>query len=239
MGTELFNYRYGGSMKKVSIAIDGPSGAGKSTIARAVAQELGLLYVDTGAIYRAVGLYVKRSGVSSKDADAIIGLLDKIQIDLKYVQGVQRILLNGEDVSDAIRNPEVSIYASDVSAISQVRHFLLDKQRKMAETNSVIMDGRDIGTVVLPQADVKIFLTASPEERARRRFDELVNRGTKTCYEDVYTDMVYRDKNDSSRAHAPLKAAPDAIAVDTTGNDLSQSIRTITDIIKDRLANVL
>jgi cytidylate kinase len=223
-------------MKRISVAIDGPSGAGKSTIARAVAKEFGFIYVDTGAMYRAVGLYIMRKGVSSKDASSIINLLNEIRIELCYLDGIQRIRLNGEDVSSLIRTPEVSIYASDVSAIGEVREFLLGLQRDMAKQNSVVMDGRDIGTVVLPNADVKIFLTASAEERARRRYEELLARGDKSPFEAVLRDMRYRDLNDSTRAQAPLKKARDAIEIDTTGNSLEESIRIITDLVKDRIS---
>jgi CMP/dCMP kinase len=223
-------------MKKINVAIDGPSGAGKSTIARAVAKELNLIYVDTGAIYRAVGLYVLRRGISPKDETTVIALLKDICIELKYSDGLQHILLNREDVSEEIRTPQVSMYASDVSSIPEVRQFLLDMQQAMAKTNNVVMDGRDIGTIVMPNADIKIFLTASPEERARRRHMELIKRGENVRYEDVLSEMQQRDLNDSSRQHAPLKQAPDAVAVDTTGNDLEKSIRVITDLIKDRLS---
>ena len=225
-------------MKKISIAIDGPSGAGKSTLARMTAKNLGFIYVDTGALYRCVGLFVLRSGVGSKDVPAIVSLIPKIYVEMKYDDaGVQRMFLCGEDVTDEIRLPEISIYASDVSAIPQVRAFLMDTQRNMAEKYNVIMDGRDIGTVVLPDADVKIFLTASSEERAKRRYEELVEKGIMTEYEDVLNDVEYRDKNDSNRAVAPLRPADDAIILDTTGNTLERSFEIIINLIKESLGN--
>ncbi len=219
-----------------SIAIDGPSGAGKSTIARIAAKRLGFIYVDTGAIYRAVGLFAKMNNAGSKDSEAVGALLQKIKIDIKYDEaGVQHMILNGEDVSESIRTPEVSIYASDVSAMPAVRAFLLGMQRDLAERYDVIMDGRDIGTVVLPNASVKIFLTASPEARARRRFLELLEKGAACSYEEVLSDMQYRDKNDSSREIAPLKPAPDSVFLDTTEKTLEESIEEVLRIITERL----
>ena len=222
-------------MNHISIAIDGPSGAGKSTLARLLAQELRYIYVDTGAMYRAVGLYVARAGVESRDRDRIAALLPGIEIKLRYEDGVQQIFLNGENVSRAIRTEEASRYASDVSAVPEVRAFLLGAQRALAENADVIMDGRDIGTVVLPQADVKIFLTASSEERARRRYEELREKGEDVVYDDVLRHLVERDKNDSDRAAAPLRAAEDAVRLDTTGNTFEESRRQILKIIKERL----
>lgn len=222
-------------MKKINIAIDGPSGAGKSTIARRVAAEMGLIYIDTGALYRTVGLYVCRQGIDSKDTEKIIAALPQIHVDLAYQDGVQRVMLNGEDVSDSIRINEISKYASDVSAIPQVRAALLSIQKEMAEKYSVIMDGRDIGTVILPHAEVKIFLTASMEDRAMRRFEELKAKGQQVTYEEVLAGMKERDENDSSRDVAPLKPAEDAIMVDTSGNTLEQSVALIQSIIKERI----
>ena len=194
---------------KRSVAIDGPSGAGKSTLAKSVSKRFGFVYVDTGALYRAVGLYVRQKGVHSKDAPAVEKLLPEIKIDIEYdSDGNQHILLNGEDVSGKIREPEISIYASDVSAMPAVRAFLLDMQRSLAERYDVVMDGRDIGTVVLPKASVKIFLTASQEERARRRHKELTEKGIACTYEEVLRDMQYRDKNDSSRIPAQRRRIP-------------------------------
>ena len=222
--------------KHISIAIDGPSGAGKSTLARLAAKHFGYIYVDTGAIYRCVGLFVLRAGADPSDTDAVERLLSEIDIEMRYDgQGVQRMLLCGEDVSSDIRLPEVSMYASKVSAIPAVRRFLLGMQREMAEKHDVVMDGRDIGTVVLPDADVKIFLTASANERARRRYEELCTKGLEVSFDEVLADMIQRDRNDESRAAAPLKAADDAVLLDTTGNTLDESAELIIKTVKDRL----
>lgn len=222
--------------RNVNIAIDGPSGAGKSTIARAVAKALGMLYVDTGAMYRAIGLYAFENGIAPRDAAALGRALADIDIKLAYEGGVQRVFLNGRDVSEAIRRHEISSYASDVSALPAVRAFLLDLQRDMAKTHSVIMDGRDIGTVILPHADIKIFLTAAAEDRARRRFDELYAKGETVSYERVLEDVRVRDHNDETRAAAPLRPAPDAEIIDTTGNTLDESIELILNFVKERLS---
>ena len=222
-------------MKRISIAIDGPSGAGKSTLAKMLAKEFGFIYVDTGTIYRSVGLYVLRKGISSKDAEAVTNVLGEINIEMKYENGTQLMILNGEDVSGLIRTPEVSIYASDVSAMPNVRQFLLEMQRKIARENSVIMDGRDIGTVVLPNAEIKIFLTASAEARAYRRFLELKEKGIETTYEEVLKDQKYRDENDSNRAIAPLKPAPDSIMVDTTDYNLQESAEIMKKLVEARI----
>ncbi|MGE4485073.1 MAG: (d)CMP kinase [Oscillospiraceae bacterium] len=223
-------------MKNISIAIDGPSGAGKSTLARMTARHFGLIYIDTGAIYRSVGLFVLRSGVASKDETAVSALLPQIDIEIRHDEtGMQRMFLNGEDVSDAIRLPEVSIYASNVSAMPAVRRALMGMQRGIAEKSSVIMDGRDIGTVVLPNADLKIFLTASSEERAKRRYAELCEKNIKADYYDVLRDIEYRDKNDSTRKEAPLRAADDAVMLDTTGNSLEKSFALIKKTVEERL----
>ena len=223
--------------KKIfSVAIDGPSGAGKSTIARSVAREMGILYVDTGAIYRTVGYCAYSKGVDPQDTEAVVALLPEISIDMAYGEdGLQRMALNGEDVTDKIRLPQISMYASHVSAIPAVRAFLMEMQRSAARKQSVIMDGRDIGTVVLPGADVKIFLTASAEDRAQRRYDELVQRGTPKDYAELLEEIKLRDHNDSRRAAAPLKAAEDAILLDTTGNSFERSRQQIMDIIKERI----
>lgn len=223
-------------MSFTSIAIDGPAGAGKSTLAKKIAGSLGYLYVDTGAIYRTVGLYTRNHNVDPKDAAAVTALLNSIQIEMNYGDdGLQHMYLNGEDVTQAIRQHEISSYASDVSAIPQVRAFLLDMQRNMAKSNNVVMDGRDIGTVVLPDADVKIFLTASPEERAQRRYEELLQRGQQADYETVLKDLLERDYNDSHRASAPLRQAEDAVLADTTGNTLEQSIEFLLKIVEESL----
>ena len=219
-----------------SVAIDGPSGAGKSTLARAVAKELGFLYVDTGAKYRSVGYYAYRKGIDPKDAAAVEAALPEIHIEMVYGEdGLQHMILNGSDVTKEIRLPEISLYASHVSAIPAVRAFLMEMQRRMARTHSVIMDGRDIGTVVLPGADVKLFLTASAEDRAMRRFEELKERGTPQAYEELLREMQERDKNDMSRAAAPLRPAEDAVVLDTTGNTFQQSYELLLRTIKERL----
>jgi len=222
--------------KYYSVAIDGPSGAGKSTLARKCAAEFGFVYVDTGAIYRTVGLAAINAGVDSKDADGVAALLGGLSIEMRYGEdGVQHMLLNGEDVTSRIREAQVSKYASDVSAMPPVRAFLLEMQRDMARRHSVIMDGRDIGTVVLPDADVKIFLSASAEERAKRRYDELKGMGREPCFAEVLDSINYRDINDSTRAAAPLKPAEDALMLDTTGNTLEESTELMISVIKDRL----
>lgn len=224
-------------MKKlVSVAIDGPSGAGKSTVARAIARQLGIIYVDTGAIYRTVGLAAQRAGVDSKDAQGVVALLPEIQVDITYdPAGGQRMLLGGEDVSAEIRTPRSSLYASDVSAIPEVRAFLLELQRGMARRHSVIMDGRDIGTVVLPDADAKIFLTASAEERARRRYLELQAKGVETSYEEVLRDITYRDTQDSSRETAPLRPAEDSTYLDTSDMSFEESVAAVTALLRSKL----
>ena len=222
--------------KFVSVAIDGPAGAGKSTMAKRVAKELGFLYVDTGAIYRTVGYHMWLMGIGPKDADGIKRCLDDVNIEIRHEDdGVQHMILNGKDVTSEIRTPEMSKYASGVSAQKCVRDFLLDMQRKFARKHNVVMDGRDIGTVVLPNAQVKIFLTASAEERARRRFEELSQKGEKVSFDKVLQDMKQRDKQDTERAIAPLKAAPDAVKLDTSGNTIEQSIDAILGIVRRKL----
>ena len=222
--------------KYVSVAIDGPAGAGKSTIAKRVARELGFLYVDTGAIYRTVGYHMWLMGIGPKDADGIRRCLDDVNIEIQHQDdGVQHMILNGRDVTGEIRTPEMSKYASGVSAQKCVRDYLLDMQRKFARKHNVVMDGRDIGTVVLPNAQVKIFLTASPEERAKRRYEELTQKGEKVSYEKVLQDMIARDKQDSERAIAPLRPAPDAVKLDTSGNTIEQSIAEILAIVRRKL----
>ena len=221
--------------KHITVAIDGPSGAGKSTLARMSAREFGLLYVDTGAIYRTVGLAAQRAGVESRDAAGIIDLLPGLDIAMDYDgTGVQRMLLHGEDVSREIRTPLSSIYASDVSALPEVRAFLLEMQRRLAREHSVVMDGRDIGTVVLPDAGLKVFLTAGPEARARRRHLELTEKGTDCSLEEVLRDIRYRDENDSSRAAAPLRRAEDAVLLDTTDLSLEESAQALNTLIRER-----
>ena len=223
-------------MRHKSIAIDGPSGAGKSTLAKALAEALGFLYVDTGAIYRTVGLRAFRAGADPSDPAAVIPLLEGLDIGMRYADdGLQHMYLNGEDVTGDIRRHEISAYASAVSAIPEVRAFLLEQQRALARTHDVVMDGRDIGTVVLPEADVKIFLTAAPEVRARRRWLELAERGQKAEFDTVLRDVVARDEQDSHRAAAPLRQAEDAVLADTSEKDLEQSLALLTQIAKERL----
>ena len=217
------------------MAVDGPSGAGKSTLSKAVARELGIVYVDTGAIYRTIGYYIFREGIDPKDAGAVVAALPLIHVDMCYSEdGLQHMLLNGEDVTEQIRLPEISMYASAVSAIPPVRDYLLEMQRDMARRSSVIMDGRDIGTVVLPDAQVKIFLTADVEVRARRRTAELELRGTPKPFEQVLEEMKQRDWADSHRDAAPLQEAEDAIRVDTTDMDFQQSKEAIMQVIRRR-----
>jgi cytidylate kinase len=218
-----------------SIAIDGPSGAGKSTLARSLAKKLGYLYVDTGAIYRTIGYYAWKQGVDPKEEAAVLALLPKVQVELTYGEdGLQHMLLNGEDVTREIRLPAISLYASAVSAHPGVRSFLLDMQRQLARSHHVIMDGRDIGTVVLPDADVKIFLTASAEARTKRRMLELEQRGTPEPYEKILKEIQERDWNDSHRTAAPLRQAEDAVLVDTTDLNFQQSEEALLTIIKEK-----
>lgn len=220
----------------VNIAIDGPSGAGKSSAAKALAKKLGYLYIDTGALYRAIGLYAIRQNVPDlKNADLVAPLLADIDVRLGFVKGEQRVYLNGEDVSGLIRTQPVAQAASDVSAHPVVRTFLLDLQRKMAAEHNVLMDGRDIGTVILPQAQVKIFLTANAEARARRRTLELQAKGLEADFETVLREIEQRDANDSSRATAPLKAADDAVLVDNSDMDEVQTVEYMCRIIKEKL----
>ena len=218
----------------VAVAIDGPSGAGKSTAAKNLAKKMGYIYVDTGAIYRTVGLAAQYANVDSKDTAGVIALLPGIQIDIDYdADGTQMMLLNGQNVSKEIRTPRSSIYASDVSAIPEVRAFLMDMQRDMAKKHDVIMDGRDIGTVVLPDAQVKIFLTASAEERAMRRWRELQAKGAPDTFEQVLADLKQRDDQDMNRAVTPLRCAEDAITVDTTHLSFDETVETILKIVEE------
>lgn len=219
----------------IAVAIDGPAGAGKSTIARAVAAQLGFVYVDTGALYRTIGLAVCRRGIDGTDVPGILTTLPEIQVGLTYQDGAQHVLLDGEDVSDAIRTPQISTYASQVSSVPEVRAYLLDLQRDLARRQSVIMDGRDIGTVILPDAKVKIFLTASPEKRAARRCAELREKGQDVTVEGILADMERRDALDASRAVAPLKQAEDAVLVDTSDLTLEQSIEAVLTVIRDKM----
>ena len=224
-------------MSFYSVAIDGPSGAGKSSIAKACAKIFEFLYVDTGAIYRTVGLSALRQGLDTHDGSGIIAMLPGLEIDLNYADdGLQHMFLNGEDVTSEIRIPEVSIAASDVSAIPEVRAFLMDLQRNLAKTHSVLMDGRDIGTVVLPDAGLKIFLTASAEERANRRLLELQEKGQNVTFEEVLLDINYRDKNDSERTSAPLRVAEGAVVVNTTDMNFDESVDAVAALIRERFS---
>ena len=219
-----------------SIAVDGPSGAGKSTLAKALARELNIIYVDTGAIYRTIGLEVFRRGLDPKNEAEVSAILPELSIRMEYQDdGLQHMFLNGEDVTPDIRLPNISLYASDVSALPAVRAFLLEMQRELARRNCVIMDGRDIGTVVLPDAEVKIYLTASAEERAKRRFLELAARGAGKTYQEVLEEQRLRDDNDMHRAIAPLKPAEDSVIVDTTELDFEQSKQAVLSIIRERV----
>lgn len=215
----------------MKVAIDGPAGAGKSVIARAVAKELGFIYVDTGALYRGIGLYAVEKGRNTTCAEEIVPLLDEIEEELRFIDGEQHVILNGRDVNGLIRTEEVSKAASDVSAIPEVRKFLFDMQRNIAENNDVIMDGRDIGTVVLPDAELKIFLTAKPEIRAKRRVLQLAEKGVIEKYEDVLDDILKRDWNDSHRETAPLKQAEGAIYIDNSDILLADDIENIKKIV--------
>ena len=219
----------------VSIAIDGPSGAGKSTLARRLAAQLGYLYVDTGAMYRAIGLYALRRGADPSDEAAIAALLPGIHLALRWQDGAQHILINEEDVSAYIRTEEVSMAASRVAALPAVRAFLLETQRGLAKTDNIVMDGRDIGTVVLPDAQVKVFLTATPEARAKRRYAELIERGEQAEYAQVLEDVRRRDKNDSSRAAAPLRRAEGAVTLNTTDLTLESSFEALCAIVRARV----
>ncbi|MEF9983585.1 MAG: (d)CMP kinase [Oscillospiraceae bacterium] len=219
----------------ISIAIDGPSSAGKSTMAKKIAEKLGYIYVDTGALYRSIGLYAVRMGADTNAQNEITPLLSNIKIDLKHIDGVQRILLNGEDVSEEIREPQMSMAASNVSAIGAVREFLLDMQKDIAKNHNIIMDGRDIGTVVLPKAQVKIFLTATAEERAKRRYNEFISKGMDVKYENILADIIQRDYNDSNRPIAPLKKADDAIEFDTTKLNCQEVVDGLIKIIEEKI----
>lgn len=218
------------------VAIDGPGGAGKSSISKAAAKELGFVYIDTGAMYRAAALYCQRQGIPiKKDTLSAELAVDTITIDIAYAADGQHIFLNGEDVSEAIRTPEVSMGASDVSSIPAVRLKMVELQRALASSKNVIMDGRDIGTHVLPDAQVKIFLTASAEVRAKRRYDELVQKGQAVSYEDVLAEMMQRDKNDETRAVSPLRPAEDSIQLDTSALDFDGALAAVLQIIKEKM----
>lgn len=220
--------------KKIAVAIDGPGGAGKSTISKEIAKQLGIIYVDTGALYRTVGYFARENGLSVEDvkvSEKVTPLLEKINIEIKYVDGTQHVYLNGEDLGDKIRQPDISMYASAVSSVGNVRAFLLEAQKDLARKNSVIMDGRDIGTVILPNADVKVFMTASDTARADRRYKELLAKGVAADYDKVYAELVERDRADSSRNVAPLKPADDAEIFDNSNYNFEESVEYIIDLI--------
>ena len=219
----------------MKIALDGPSGAGKSTVAKALAKRLGIIYVDTGALYRTIGLFVKEKGVDKGDREGVISLLPKIDLNMEFTNGEQIITLNGNRVGDEIRTGEIAMYASAVSAIPEVRAFLLNTQRDIAAKNSVVMDGRDIGTVILPDAEVKVFMVASPEARARRRYLELSAKGESCTLEGVLADIVERDKNDSTRKTAPCVPAEDAVIFDNSDYDIEGSVDEVIKIIKTKV----
>ena len=223
----------------ISIALDGPSGAGKSTVAKKCAERFGFKYVDTGAIYRTIGLAAFNKGIDTKNSAAVVSMLPELDIDLSYNEsGEQRMLLNGSDVSEEIRSPEISMCASNVSAIAAVRDYLTDMQRNMAKKYDVIMDGRDIGTVILPNADVKVFLTASADSRAARRYKELIKKGSEISFNEVLSDMKLRDEQDTKRAAAPLKAAEDAVYLDTSDMSFDESVDAVTRLITEKTGRV-
>ena len=219
----------------MKIALDGPSGAGKSTVAKALAKRLGIIYVDTGALYRTIGLYVKRKDIDKEDKEGIISCLDEIDLNMEFKNSEQIITLNGEVVGDNIRTGEIAMYASKVSAIPEVRSFLLNTQRDIANKNSVVMDGRDIGTVILPDAEVKVFMVASPEARAERRYKELIAKGENCTLESVLADINLRDKNDSTRQTAPCVPADDAVIFDNSDYDVEGSVDKVIEIIKSKV----
>lgn len=225
----------------ISIAIDGPGGAGKSTISKAVAKKLGIVYVDTGALYRTVGYHARECGLSLEDAKSskyMSKAIADITVDIKYYDGAQHVLLNGLDLGERIREPEISMYASSVSTVPEVRAFLLETQRSIAMNNNVIMDGRDIGTVILPNADVKIFLTASDAARAKRRYNELIEKGIDADYDTVLEELIARDKQDSSRDIAPCVAAPDAVTFDNSDYTFEGSVEKIIEMINEKTGGV-
>ena len=222
-------------MKYISVAVDGPAGAGKSSVSKAVAKSLGYTYIDTGAMYRAVALFAINNGIDAKnETEKLVSRLNEVEIDIKYTDEGQQIYLLGENVSKRIREEDVSVGASNVAVIPEVRKKLVELQRKMAESANVIMDGRDICSYVLPNADVKIFLTASAESRAKRRYDELCEKGIECDFEKIKADMEYRDKNVSQRAVAPLKKADDAILIDTTEYDFDGAVKLVKDLILEK-----
>lgn len=217
----------------INIAIDGPAGAGKSSAAKLAAKELGFIYIDTGALYRSIGVAALRKGYDTTDSEKVNSILPDITLSLKFINGEQRVILNDEDVSTDIRLPEASMAASNVSAIPEVRAFLLDMQKRFAKENNCLMDGRDIGTVILPDAQLKIFLTASPEKRAERRYKELIEKGTPKDYKELLEEIIQRDYNDSHRAVAPLKPADDAYILDSSEMSLQEVVEKIVSLAKE------
>ncbi|MBQ6019914.1 MAG: (d)CMP kinase [Clostridia bacterium] len=222
----------------INVAIDGPSGAGKSSVARLAAKELGFVYIDTGALYRSVGVAALKKGYDTTDREKVVSMLPEIRLELGFIDGIQHVYLNGDDVSEDIRRPEASMAASNVSALPEVRAFLLDLQKNMAKTHDCILDGRDIGTVVLPDAQVKIFLTASAEERANRRYKELKEKGHEVDYDALLEEIKLRDYNDSHRAAAPLRQAEDAVLLDSSDIDLPQTVEKTIQIIREKVGNL-
>ncbi len=221
--------------KFINIAIDGPSGAGKSTISKIIAKKLGFVYIDTGAMYRMVGLYAFEKGIKLDECEKVVPFLSEIELDIRFSEEGQKFYLNGKDVTTDIRQNEISMYASKTSAVKEVREFLFDMQRKFAKENNCIMDGRDIGTVILPWADIKIFLTASVADRAERRYKELIEKGQDVTFEQILEDVKKRDYNDTHRDIAPLKPAEDSIIVDTTGNTFEKSIEVLEKVIRENM----
>lgn len=217
----------------INIAIDGPAGAGKSSAAKLIAKELGFIYIDTGALYRSIGVAVLRKGLKTDIKEDVVSVLPEVELSLKFVDGEQRVILNGQDVSRDIRLPEASMAASNVSAIPEVRSFLLDMQKKFAKESNCLMDGRDIGTVILPDADLKVFLTASPEVRAKRRYDELIEKGTPKDYDELLEEIKLRDHNDSTRTIAPLRPADDAVIVDSSEMTLDEVVAKVVSMVKE------
>lgn len=217
----------------INIAIDGPAGAGKSSAAKLIAKELGFIYIDTGALYRSIGVAVLRKGLKTDIKEDVVSVLPEVELSLKFVDGEQRVILNGQDVSRDIRLPEASMAASNVSAIPEVRSFLLDMQKKFAKESNCLMDGRDIGTVILPDADLKVFLTASPEVRAKRRYDELIEKGTPKDYDELLEEIKLRDHNDSTRPIAPLRPADDAVIVDSSEMTLDEVVAKVVSMVKE------
>lgn len=217
----------------INIAIDGPAGAGKSSAAKLIAKELGFIYIDTGALYRSIGVAVLRKGLKTDIKEDVVSVLPEVELSLKFVDGEQRVILNGQDVSRDIRLPEASMAASNVSAIPEVRSFLLDMQKKFAKESNCLMDGRDIGTVILPDADLKVFLTASPEVRAKRRYDELIEKGTPKDYDELLEEIKLRDHNDSTRTIAPLRPADDAVIIDSSEMTLDEVVAKVVSMVKE------